>query len=125
MGNRTELFVHVLQNAVLNVKFLNTQTRLLEHVSLLYLLFGLRHQFCLGTSYVMYPCVGYSENMLVRLLAAVCLFQAHTFELLLSMEAYLVQDSSNPIRIPLISYFDWKYMRRIRKHTEVSHLRNN
>jgi len=67
----------------------------------------------------MYSYVGYSDNMLVRLLAAVYLFQAHTSELLLSMEAYLVQDSSNLIRIPLISYFDWKRTGRIRKHTEV------
>jgi hypothetical protein len=67
----------------------------------------------------MYPYVGYSQNALVMLLAAVYLFQARTFELLLSMESYLVQDSSNPIRIPLISYFDWKRIGRIRKYTEV------
>jgi len=35
----------------------------------------------------MYLYVGYSENTLVRLLAAVSLFQVYTFELLLSMGA--------------------------------------
>jgi len=35
----------------------------------------------------MHSYVGYSENMPVRLLAAVSLFQARTFELLLNMEA--------------------------------------
>ena len=39
----------------------------------------------------MYLYVGYSENTLVRLLAAVSLFQVYTFELLLSMGA--VQDT--------------------------------
>jgi hypothetical protein len=57
-------------------------------------------QFCLGSLYMMYFYVVYSEKMPLKLLVVLYLFPAHTcLSVCLSREAGSVQDSSKPCMI--------------------------